>query len=92
MTVKLPAPGRLHAALQACHPAGLPDWLTATSPRCGTAAPAVQLDDDQAEELADLAALVLWECQQAEGDTDPFTRVFAAVCEEVLTLLHPALS
>lgn len=58
MSVTLPAPGRLHAALQACYPAGLPDWLI-VSPRCGTAAPVLQLDDHQAEELADLAALVL---------------------------------
>ncbi|TGN72206.1 hypothetical protein E5083_30160 [Streptomyces bauhiniae] len=92
MSVTLPDPGRLHAALQACHPAGLPEWLTAASPRCGTSAPPLRLDADQAEELADLAALVLWECQQAEGDTDPFTTTFAAACEQALTFLHPVRS
>lgn len=28
--------GELHAALHRCFPERLPEWLTATAPRCGT--------------------------------------------------------
>jgi hypothetical protein len=91
MTITIPAFGTLHAALQACHPAGLPDWLISASPRCGGAAEPLHLDEHQAEELADLTAAVLWECQQ-DPDSDPLSRSFASVCEETLNLLERARS
>lgn len=82
--------GELHAALQACFPGRLPAWITDASPRCGTSpGTASDLTDDQEQQLADLIALVWWECEQAADDqADPFTAVFAAACARHLNT-HP---
>jgi hypothetical protein len=78
-------PGLLYAALHACHPPGtLPDWLTARGPRCATGT-AADVDQEHAEELADLVATAWWECLQDDA-ADPFTAAFAAACE---AYLHP---
>lgn len=90
-TVAVAAPGVLHAALAACHPEGLPAWLRKTSPRCGTGpGGTLHLDAAAAEELADLAAAAWWECQQAEGEGEPFTTLFAEACATVLDSLAAA--
>ena len=86
--------GELHAALQACFPDCLPDWIADASPRCG-AGPGTTSDltDDQEQHLADLVALVWWECEQAADEqADPFTAVFAAACDRYLntTPVRPA--
>lgn len=90
-TVAVAAPGALHAALAACHPEPLPVWLTKASPRCGTGpGGTLHLDAAAAEELADLAATALWECQQADGEGEPFTTLFAEACAAVLDALAAA--
>ncbi|MGW3414563.1 hypothetical protein [Streptomyces sp. NPDC000888] len=90
-TVAVAAPGVLHAALAVCHPEGLPAWLTKTSPRCGTGpGGTLHLDAAAADELADLAATAWWECQQAEGEGEPFTTLFAEACAAVLDSLAAA--
>ncbi|MFE7447794.1 hypothetical protein ACFU7X_45865, partial [Streptomyces chartreusis] len=90
-SVAVAAPGVLHAALAVCHPDSLPAWLTKASPRCGTGpGGTLHLDAAAAEEMADLAAAAWWECQQAVGDGDPFTTVFAQACEAVLDSLAAA--
>ncbi|OEJ20823.1 hypothetical protein AR457_41885 (plasmid) [Streptomyces agglomeratus] len=83
MSVRLP--GALYAALQVAHPApgALPDWLHRRVPPCATGA-GVTVDQEQAEQLADLVALALWECQQADGEGEPFTRLFAETCTAFL--------
>ncbi|MFJ6709272.1 MULTISPECIES: hypothetical protein [unclassified Streptomyces] len=88
-TVAVAAPGVLHAALAACHhPNPLPAWLTKASPRCGTGPGGVlHLDAAAVGELADLAAEALWECQQAVGEGEPFTTLFAQACTAVLDSL-----
>ncbi|MFD4555313.1 hypothetical protein ACFWP5_13500 [Streptomyces sp. NPDC058469] len=87
-TVAVAAPGVLHAALAMCHPEGLPAWLTKASPRCGTGpGGTLHLDAAAADELADLAAAALWECQQAAGEGEPFTGLFAEACTAVLDSL-----
>lgn len=89
-TVRLDHPGPLLAALQACGGAQ-PAWLTAVTPRCATGAAPLDLDDDQAEQLADLSAACWWECQQAADPEcpDPFTTAFATACEDFLTRHRP---
>ncbi|MFE0453114.1 hypothetical protein ACFW2D_17875 [Streptomyces sp. NPDC058914] len=88
MTVTVQMPGVLHAALAACHPGGLPPWLTQASPRCGTGHGGVlQLGTTAADELADLTALAWWECQQADGEGEPFTSLFTEACAAVLDSL-----
>lgn len=76
----------LYAALQACFPhGGLPYWLTAAGPRCGTGAAAIRVDGvGQVDEVADLVALALWELLQDPGD-DPFTRLFTEACTRHLS-------
>ncbi|MFF4902596.1 hypothetical protein [Streptomyces sp. NPDC001068] len=89
MSVRLPGP--LYAALQVCHPGpgALPDWLHRRVPRCATGT-VVELADDHEEQLADLVAAALWECQQAEGDGEPFTTLFAEACDAFLDSLAAA--
>ncbi|WP_084906484.1 hypothetical protein [Streptomyces sp. CB03238] len=78
-------PTDLYAALQVCFPhGGLPGWLTAADPRCGTGAAPIPVDADQADELADLVALAWWELLQDPGD-DPFTKLFTAACARHLS-------
>ncbi|MBX7471253.1 hypothetical protein K1Y80_34915 [Streptomyces sp. MAG02] len=79
-------PADLYAALQVCFPhGGLPDWLTAAGPRCGTRAAPIPVDGDaRADELADLVALAWWELLQDPGD-DPFTKLFTAACARHLS-------
>jgi hypothetical protein len=83
--------GELHAALHSCFPERLPEWLTATTPRCGTGSTtAIDLTAEQEQELAELTALAWWECEQAVGDADPFAAVFAEACARYLqTPRHP---
>ncbi|MDX2692215.1 hypothetical protein [Streptomyces ipomoeae] len=88
MTITVAVPGTLHAALTVCTPGGPPAWLAAAAPRCATAHRGVlQLDGGRADQLADLAAAAWWECQQADGDGEPFTTVFAQACAAVLDSL-----
>ncbi|WP_055689242.1 hypothetical protein [Streptomyces prasinus] len=90
-TVAVAAPGVLHAALAACHPERLPAWLTRAQPRCGTGpGGTLHLDTAAARELEDLAATALWECQQADGESEPFTILFAEACATVLDSLAAA--
>ncbi|QDN84370.1 hypothetical protein [Streptomyces sp. RLB3-6] len=84
MSVTGRIPGMLYAALQTCHPGGLPAWVNDATPRCSMAAGPLQLDAARAAQLADLVAAVLWECQQADGEGEPFTSAFAKACEAVL--------
>ncbi|MGW3253539.1 hypothetical protein ACWDCX_23635 [Streptomyces fungicidicus] len=78
-------PADLYAALQVCFPhGGLPGWLTAAGPRCGTGAAPIPVGADRAEELADLVALAWWELLQDPGD-DPFTTLFTAACARHLS-------
>jgi hypothetical protein len=82
-----PLPGLVYAALHVCHPPGsLPAWLTARGPRCATGA-AVAVDQEHAEELADLIVMAWWECLQ-DVAADPFGAAFATACERYLTA-HP---
>ncbi|MFI9801964.1 hypothetical protein [Streptomyces sp. NPDC052302] len=91
VTVAVAAPGVLHAALAACHLQRLPAWLTRAQPRCGTGpGPTLHLDAAAAQELADLAATALWECQQADGQGEPFTTLFAEACAALLDSLAAA--
>lgn len=92
MSITLPAPGPLYAALQVCHSSGLPDWLNDVTPRCATAAAPLQLDEQQAEQLAELAAAAWWECQQADDDGHPLVAAFSTACEEALALLERTAS
>ncbi|MFE4539641.1 hypothetical protein ACFRKB_32025 [Streptomyces scopuliridis] len=90
-TVTVAAPGVLHAALAVCHPGGLPTWLRKVSPRCGTGSGgALRLEPAAAGELADLVASARWECQQVEGEGEPFTTLFAEACAAVLDSLAAA--
>ncbi|MDX3867265.1 hypothetical protein [Streptomyces europaeiscabiei] len=60
-------------------------------PRCGTGpGGTLHLDAAAADELADLAAAALWEYQQAEGEAEPFTTLFAEACAAVLDSLAAA--
>ncbi|MFF4173625.1 hypothetical protein [Streptomyces sp. NPDC001744] len=79
-------PADLYAALNACFPhGGLPGWLTAGGPRCGTGAPPISVDGAaRASELADLVALAWWELLQDPSD-DPFTKLFTAACARHLS-------
>ncbi|MCS0605999.1 hypothetical protein NX794_33045 [Streptomyces sp. LP11] len=80
-----PLPAAVYAALHVCHPPGtLPAWLTARGPHCATGT-AVGVDQEHAEELADLVATAWWECLQ-DDPTDTFAVIFAAACE---AYLHP---
>ncbi|MFE2529466.1 hypothetical protein ACFXEL_35165 [Streptomyces sp. NPDC059382] len=88
MSVTLSVSGTLHAALQMCHPGVLPGWLDAATPRCATMNAPLQLDENQAAELADLIASAWWECEQAEGDSLPLTAAFSAACQEALAMLE----
>ncbi|MEU9480808.1 hypothetical protein [Streptomyces sp. NPDC048191] len=88
MSIALPVPAPLYAALQMCHPDSLPGWLGDATPRCATAAVPLQLDEHQAEELADLTASTWWECQQAAPGESPLAESFARACEETLALLE----
>ncbi|GGZ64521.1 hypothetical protein GCM10010371_25160 [Streptomyces subrutilus] len=75
----------MYAALHVCHPPGTPPaWLTARGPRCATGA-AVDIDQEHAEELADLVAMAWWECLQ-DDPSETFAVIFAAACE---VYLHP---
>jgi hypothetical protein len=90
-TVAVAAPGVLHAALATCHSAPLPPWLTRAQPRCGTGpGGTLLLYAAAAQELEDLAATALWECQQADGEGEPFTTLFAEACAAVLDSLAAA--
>lgn len=79
-------PADLYAALNACFPhGGLPGWLTAGGPRCGTGAAPIPVDGAaRASELADLVALAWWELLQDPSD-DPFTKLFTAACARHLS-------
>jgi hypothetical protein len=91
VTVTVAAPGVLHAALATCHSKPLPAWLTKAAPRCGTGpGGTLHLDTAAAEELADLATMAWWECQQADGEGEPFTTLFAEACAAVLDSLAAA--
>ncbi|MEW1552253.1 hypothetical protein [Streptomyces tsukubensis] len=86
--VTVTAPGVLHAALSLCHPGPRPAWLTTARPHCGTGpGTTLHLDAAAAGEMADLAAAALWECQQADGDGEPFTTLFAGACAAALDAL-----
>ncbi|GHF34831.1 hypothetical protein GCM10018772_70460 [Streptomyces fumanus] len=75
----------LYAALHVCFPhGGLPGWLTAAGPRCGTGATPILVGADQADELAELVVLAWWELLQDPGD-DPFTELFTAACARHLS-------
>lgn len=87
MSVPLPVSGPLYAALQVCHPGGLPGWLNAATPRCATAGAPLRLGQQQAAELADLTAAAWWECQQADDDGHPLLVTFGTACQEALATL-----
>ncbi|MEU5091133.1 hypothetical protein [Streptomyces sp. NPDC021356] len=91
MSLTLAVSGPLYAALQMCHPGGLPDWLNAATPRCATAGVPLRLDQQQAEELADLTAAAWWECQQADDDGHPLVITFGTACQETLATLETAV-
>ncbi|MGW5049361.1 hypothetical protein [Streptomyces griseoluteus] len=88
MSPALAVSGLLYAALQVCHPGGLPDWLNAATPRCATAGATLRLDRQQAAELADLTAAAWWECQQADEDGHPLAVTFGTACQETLAMLE----
>ncbi|MGW3154570.1 hypothetical protein [Streptomyces sp. NPDC001089] len=90
-TVVVAVPGVLYAALAACHAEALPVWLAKAAPRCGTGpGGTLHLEAAAADELADVAAAALWECQQADGEGEPFTTLFAKACAAVLDSLAAA--
>ncbi|MFI8944802.1 hypothetical protein [Streptomyces syringium] len=91
MSVPLPASGPLYAALQVCHPGGLPGWLNAATPRCATAGAPLRLEQQRAAALADLTAAAWWECQQAGDDGHPLVVTFGTACQETLAMLETSI-
>lgn len=79
-------PADLYAALQVCFPGGgLPEWLTAAGPGCGTGAALIPVDgDSRANELRDLVALAWSELLLDPGD-DSFTKLFTTACARYLS-------